>query len=514
MSVLISNVSMKDYDDQSIPQVLTITFTNGAKVTFQRSSEEYSKPNLDLGEEKTEEFTYEALLKNYERRSSQLNDQHIAAIAKTERMFRKEMKDLDEFRTRQNKVLDEVRVDRKQEISMRYNELQKKLHSQMEALNDPLERLKIMIRWLKETDMEEYLKVADMLESHSGGIIKSINYSSSEVPETKWDSFLSHVQKFSADVCRDISDTLQKEGISTWCNRNVDGLDNHGVINGVVNSSLFTFILTKEYFGRPVCLFEFCVAAVAGKTVITVLESDPRYGGGNLSLFQVPELFKHIMQQEMTEINREYWEVFTKKLTKRMRTTLKCGPKGHMLKPDSENDLESSILDESEITWLAAELRKERRVSGKRLFKSSENGATAEEFHANCDGKGATLIVVQTSDGDIFGGFTSRPWDVSKEAAYHSAESAWLFKLRVGASKEAQRINIKPGRRRESIRDGMYYGIVVGPLFGAGYDLFINFRYGYVYCKQKSYAGGILLENGKAENLKLEEVEVFQVLNF
>ena len=44
------------------------------------------------------------------------------------------------------------------------------------------------------------------------------------------------------------------------------------------------------------------------------------------------------------------------------------------------------------------------------LYRASEHGYTAESFHEYCDNKGPTLIVIKSSGGWIFGGYTTQSW--------------------------------------------------------------------------------------------------------
>ena len=46
----------------------------------------------------------------------------------------------------------------------------------------------------------------------------------------------------------------------------------------------------------------------------------------------------------------------------------------------------------------------------KLIYRSSENGYTAKSFHECCDDKGPTLIVIKSSGGWIFGGYTTQSW--------------------------------------------------------------------------------------------------------
>jgi len=45
------------------------------------------------------------------------------------------------------------------------------------------------------------------------------------------------------------------------------------------------------------------------------------------------------------------------------------------------------------------------------LFRASRDGFSASDFHSRCDGRGGTVVLVQTTDNDtIFGGYTPLSW--------------------------------------------------------------------------------------------------------
>ncbi len=46
----------------------------------------------------------------------------------------------------------------------------------------------------------------------------------------------------------------------------------------------------------------------------------------------------------------------------------------------------------------------------KLLYRASEHGYSAKSFHECCDDKGPTLIVIKSSGGWIFGGYTTQSW--------------------------------------------------------------------------------------------------------
>jgi len=223
---LITNLGIDEYDDQSIPNLLTLTFCNGEKASYQRTSEERSRiqggsqklnsnnSKFDLPDEKIDEHTFEAMIKNCEQRLVLLNKQHKVAFDEAELIFEREQEDFEKKCKQQKEMLEKERIVRNKQISDSYQELKKNIDVRMAELRNPSERLKIMVGWLRAADVSEFSKVADMLEINSGYIEENIIASHSESAEIKWDTFLSHVQKFSGDMCRNLTEALSKEGIT------------------------------------------------------------------------------------------------------------------------------------------------------------------------------------------------------------------------------------------------------------------------------------------------------------
>ena len=44
------------------------------------------------------------------------------------------------------------------------------------------------------------------------------------------------------------------------------------------------------------------------------------------------------------------------------------------------------------------------------IYRASEHGYTAKSFHECCDDKGPTLVIIKSSGGWIFGGYTTQSW--------------------------------------------------------------------------------------------------------
>jgi len=85
-------------------------------------------------------------------------------------------------------------------------------------------------------------------------------------------------------------------------------------------------------------------------------------------------------------------------------------------------------LSLSEVTWLNNELP--GRKLGGLLFDTSKDGDAASTFHAQCDNEGATVTIVETTLGVVFGGFTAQSWSSSNGGQYVPDSSAFVFRLR------------------------------------------------------------------------------------
>ena len=60
----------------------------------------------------------------------------------------------------------------------------------------------------------------------------------------------------------------------------------------------------------------------------------------------------------------------------------------------------------------------------KLLYRASEHGYTAESFHQYCDDQGPTLIVIKSSGGWIFGGYTTQSWK------YHNNQGCIYYEIK------------------------------------------------------------------------------------
>lgn len=104
----------------------------------------------------------------------------------------------------------------------------------------------------------------------------------------------------------------------------------------------------------------------------------------------------------------------------------------------------------------------------KRIFRASKDGFASYQFHTKCDGKGPTVCVIQSSIGNIFGGYTSIPW--SSSGAYQFDPNAFLYIL-----KSKQRRGQKPTKWgvNHQNRNSVYHNSSYGLTFGGGHDMYL-----------------------------------------
>lgn len=99
----------------------------------------------------------------------------------------------------------------------------------------------------------------------------------------------------------------------------------------------------------------------------------------------------------------------------------------------------------------------------KLLYRASRDGWDAKDFHRLCDGKGATLVAVRSTDGYVFGGYTG-DFSWSSCSSSKSSPKAFLYSLSSPAGLGPVKIPCSVVNN-----DASY-----GPLFGSGdFDLCI-----------------------------------------
>jgi hypothetical protein len=168
----------------------------------------------------------------------------------------------------------------------------------------------------------------------------------------------------------------------------------------------------------------------------------------------------------------------------------------------------SLILSETQsiqlMSWLALSCKSKSRL----LYRGSEHGFQASQFHNHCDGKGATITVVRSTSNHIFGGYTSKSWSSTSE--FIMDNESWLYTLTHNGPAQ---FKAKPNNPNHVYGYSSY-----GPTFGSGHDLYIGDA---CDANSSSHNNGnySFLVQGKGEyhlcgtyQFEVSEIEVFQVI--
>ena len=90
------------------------------------------------------------------------------------------------------------------------------------------------------------------------------------------------------------------------------------------------------------------------------------------------------------------------------------------------NIIKSDIIKTKEQIDLLNEWINNKNNKYSLIYKGSRDGDSYNTFHEKCDGKGPTIMIIKSTDGEIFGGYTEKSW--KKRENIPSPES-FLFNL-------------------------------------------------------------------------------------
>ena len=96
-----------------------------------------------------------------------------------------------------------------------------------------------------------------------------------------------------------------------------------------------------------------------------------------------------------------------------------------------------------------------------------------QQFHKQCDKRGATLLFIKTADGHVFGGYNPLNW--VSDFSYSESKEAYLFSVTDGKGRAATRCPIKKNKVHLAIKQNE---VKYSPAFGEANisDLFIAFK--------------------------------------
>ncbi|KXJ05720.1 BTB/POZ domain-containing protein KCTD21 [Exaiptasia diaphana] len=149
------------------------------------------------------------------------------------------------------------------------------------------------------------------------------------------------------------------------------------------------------------------------------------------------------------------------------------------------------------------------------LYRGSRDGWASSIFHSKCDSfSGPTMVVIKSTWGYIFGGYTEQSWAGSGN--YKADNTAFLFSL-VNYSGITPIVQMKPFQNHGN---AIYCNNGYGPTFGGNYDLYIcdnpqsnncSSNIGDTYKLPSGQTANTFLTGG--QYFKLSEMEVYGLQN-
>ncbi|KAJ4454813.1 hypothetical protein PAPYR_10376 [Paratrimastix pyriformis] len=148
------------------------------------------------------------------------------------------------------------------------------------------------------------------------------------------------------------------------------------------------------------------------------------------------------------------------------------------------------------------------------LYRGTRDGFEAATFHRLCDRFAGTVVVVQTSTGNVFGGYASVAWNSVPSKHSTADPQAFIFSLRRSSDPAGKPVKILQNGIYP--HKALYIHAGCGPVFGGGADFCVlnqanransHTNLGHTYALQEG--GDRHFLNGGSYNFVLDEIEVF-----
>lgn len=126
------------------------------------------------------------------------------------------------------------------------------------------------------------------------------------------------------------------------------------------------------------------------------------------------------------------------------------------------NPFQLSIATYNDLQTISNWIDPNKQFTFSLLYRATRDGDLAKDFHDKCDYKGATLTLIKTIEGWIFGGYTDCVW-ASSNYKYEQCNDVFIFSLSLNKKYIAS----------DSLNKFILNADVKGPTFGVGFDISI-----------------------------------------
>lgn len=126
-----------------------------------------------------------------------------------------------------------------------------------------------------------------------------------------------------------------------------------------------------------------------------------------------------------------------------------------------------NILNQKDLQLVTKNFEDKKKTnSWKLIYKASVDGFSSDAFHSKSDNQSNTLVLIESQNGNIFGGFTDESWDISGNYKYSTGTALFTFNRKTGKIKKYH---------CKLPKYAIYCDETVGPSFGYDtHDLFIS----------------------------------------
>lgn len=132
------------------------------------------------------------------------------------------------------------------------------------------------------------------------------------------------------------------------------------------------------------------------------------------------------------------------------------------LKLESINDMKSAVLNYEQMMQLMKLCEFPTFQIWKLLYRATKDGFGASDFHSKCDNKENTLVIIKSTNGNVFGGYTKQSWS-NTYSGNKDDPNAFIFSFKNSKNKL---LVMKCTNSKHAI----YSDNNSGPAFGFKYD--------------------------------------------
>lgn len=234
------------------------------------------------------------------------------------------------------------------------------------------------------------------------------------------------------------------------------------------------------------------------KTLDLIIPKDIGTMDKNLSLNLITELVN--IKNENKEIKERLYNL-EKKVSKLMKE------ENEDLKGFERNIIKNKEEAEKILKWICPYNDRKLEL----LYKATPEENTRDDFHRKCDNKGATVVLIETTKGRRFGGYTSLSWDSS--SGWKNDLESFLFSL--DNNKKYEVIPNATYKVYSNKDYGPWFG-GSGSGFGLSYEknFFIgNETHRDNYSSEKAYSTTVENELSGGKTFNISKMEVYQIIN-